>query len=246
MSDQLTPLESSQLEKLEAIITKGKESFVDVGRAIMEIREGRLYRRDYSTFEGYCQGKWGWGVKRAQQLVRASAFWEGQKRLADAGHSVALPKTEGGARKMMQVSANEQRDTSVSLPSATKVSKPETVVDSEGHKVPAGCVEIWNRRQELQDLMTQVSRMKSLVETGRANKDPLFMPIQNFISTQFDALHYSLMLAKPYAVCTACQGHPVEAKCTFCFGTGLIGKKAYEDQTAIELKSVRHNSNRRA
>ena len=38
----------------------GKKTFVEVGLALAEIRDLRLYKREYSGFEEYCQKKWGW------------------------------------------------------------------------------------------------------------------------------------------------------------------------------------------
>lgn len=99
---QLTPLQIGTLETLEKKIDHGKHAFVEVGKCLMRIREERLYLRDYDSFEAYCQGRWGWGVKRAQQLVRASEFWSEQKALADAGQTVTVPQTESEARTLLK------------------------------------------------------------------------------------------------------------------------------------------------
>lgn len=98
----LTPAQISRLEVLEKKIEHGEETFIEVGRAVMEIRESKLYLRDYSTFEGYCQGRWGWGVKRASQLAKAAEFWGSQKLLADTGQFAQVPSTEREAREMMK------------------------------------------------------------------------------------------------------------------------------------------------
>ncbi len=41
---QLSKSESQQLSKLESVITKGMKTFVEVGNALKEIRDSRLYR----------------------------------------------------------------------------------------------------------------------------------------------------------------------------------------------------------
>jgi hypothetical protein len=55
----------------EARIERGLQTFVEVGNALMEIREHKLYR-SFGTFEEYCQKRWGWTRQRAYQLVGAA------------------------------------------------------------------------------------------------------------------------------------------------------------------------------
>ena len=47
--------DDERLAELEKVIAKGRKTFLEVGRALMEIRDTRLYRREYSGFEEYCQ-----------------------------------------------------------------------------------------------------------------------------------------------------------------------------------------------
>src|SRR6476660_8234750 len=54
----LSSTESEILNACEAIIQKGIQTFVEVGNALLEIRESRLYRGQYSTFEEYCRTRW--------------------------------------------------------------------------------------------------------------------------------------------------------------------------------------------
>lgn len=60
------------LADLEAVIKRGLKSFVEVGNALREIRDGRLYKALYSTFEEYCQERWGITRNRAYEQIRAS------------------------------------------------------------------------------------------------------------------------------------------------------------------------------
>ena len=47
---------------------------VTVGTALMEIRENRLYRSEFKTFEEYCQSKWGFNRRNAYQLIEAAGI----------------------------------------------------------------------------------------------------------------------------------------------------------------------------
>ena len=51
----MTSNELSILSKHESVISKGLKTFSDVGNALLAIRDGRLYREQFPTFEEYCQ-----------------------------------------------------------------------------------------------------------------------------------------------------------------------------------------------
>ena len=59
MSDELTALELSELAQCEAVIAQGLRTFVDVGAALLKVRDARLYRAEWTTFEAYCRDRWG-------------------------------------------------------------------------------------------------------------------------------------------------------------------------------------------
>jgi hypothetical protein len=70
--DELTPAESGRLAELEAVVDRGLKTFIEVGRALAEIRDSRLYRQAHSTFEAYCRERWGFGRTRAHRLIEAA------------------------------------------------------------------------------------------------------------------------------------------------------------------------------
>ncbi len=60
------------LAELEGIIERGLTTFVEVGSALMEIRDRKLYLGQYKTFDAYCRGRWGFQRTRAYQLMSAA------------------------------------------------------------------------------------------------------------------------------------------------------------------------------
>lgn len=61
-----------RLAEAEEKIERGLKTFWDVGAALMQIRDERLYRADFATFEDYCQERWQMTRRRANQLVEAA------------------------------------------------------------------------------------------------------------------------------------------------------------------------------
>ena len=74
--DSISLLELKTLHKCEAVIASGIRKFLDVGNALSKIRDAKLYRGDYATFEQYCQEKWEFSSSRARQLIAAVTITE--------------------------------------------------------------------------------------------------------------------------------------------------------------------------
>lgn len=101
-STALSTVEHSRLAELESTIARGLQTFVDVGTALLEIRDGRLYRQEYGTFEGYCQDKWGFSRSRAHRLIDAA---EVANNLLPIGN---IPQNEAQARPLTALPPAEQ------------------------------------------------------------------------------------------------------------------------------------------
>lgn len=68
-SQTLAPNEQFRLEQCEKAIERGLNTFVEVGRALTEIRDAKLYRIGFKTFEAYCKERWEIDRSRAYQLI---------------------------------------------------------------------------------------------------------------------------------------------------------------------------------
>ena len=78
----LTKLEATRLGTCETAIAQGLTVFVEVGRALTEIRDGKLYRATHKTFEAYCKDRWEIGRSRAYDLIDQAKV---TKALIDGG-----------------------------------------------------------------------------------------------------------------------------------------------------------------
>lgn len=87
--------EGSLLQQHEAVIERGLGTFVEVGEALMAIREQRLYRAAHGTFEEYCRARWGMARRTAYQLMDAA---EVVQNVRNCAHS--LPANEAQARPL--------------------------------------------------------------------------------------------------------------------------------------------------
>src|SRR5574343_438884 len=104
--ESLTVPEVDRKAQLEATIERGMQTFVEVGLALMEIRDGRLYRAEFGTFEEYCQERWGWTDRRARMLISAAGVMDNLK----TGTTVpVLPANEAQVRPLATLPPDLQR-----------------------------------------------------------------------------------------------------------------------------------------
>lgn len=66
--------ESMRLIELEKVVKAGKTTFFDVGNALAEIRDKRLYKADFTSFDEYCVEKWGFKRAHARRLIEAAGI----------------------------------------------------------------------------------------------------------------------------------------------------------------------------
>lgn len=101
----LTNVEVNRLESLEEMISRGAKAFFEVGIALTEIRESRLYRAQYDTFEQYCLERWNFTAARGRQLMGAV---EAIASLPDE-----MPKPSNSAQASALAGVPEDRRTDV-------------------------------------------------------------------------------------------------------------------------------------
>lgn len=95
--------ESQRLLELEGIVAQGLDTFVQIGEALLEIRDSRLYRVGYRTFEDYCKTKWRMSKSFAFRKIAAI---EVVKNLSPIGDKV--PENESQVRPLTKLTREKQ------------------------------------------------------------------------------------------------------------------------------------------
>ena len=72
----LNEQEQADLLACEEAIGRGFQSFVEVGLALVRIRDERLYRQDYYDFDQYCRHRWGISRIHAHRNIEAAKVHE--------------------------------------------------------------------------------------------------------------------------------------------------------------------------
>jgi hypothetical protein len=109
--EPLSGREKKLFVELEADIEQNLKGFKKVGYALSVIRDQRLYRIDYDTFEEYCLEVWDLGRPRAYQLIDSYSVVENLSTMVDKTTSTAfeiLPTNERQARPLSPLTPEQQ------------------------------------------------------------------------------------------------------------------------------------------
>jgi hypothetical protein len=105
MSESLSPAEVKTLAHYEEIVEQGREVFIQVGQALLAIRDQRLYRESYSTFEDYLRQRWDLSRSYAHRMIDAAVVVQ---NLLPIGNIV--PVNEAQARPLTTLSPEQQAE----------------------------------------------------------------------------------------------------------------------------------------
>ena len=76
-----------------------------MGNALLTIRDKRLYRDEFGTFETYCRERWGFTRMRASQMIAAAEV------VANVNHGLQLlPTNERQIRPLTSLEPEQQRE----------------------------------------------------------------------------------------------------------------------------------------
>ena len=96
----LNPADRALLVANEAIIERGNNTFVEVGRALLTIRDhenGVLYKERYGTFENYWRDRWGFEHAHVYRLMDAAKIYD---EISPGGELSAAPRVVTSERQM--------------------------------------------------------------------------------------------------------------------------------------------------
>ncbi|MCC5654173.1 hypothetical protein LC609_31220 [Nostoc sp. XA013] len=118
---ELTQEEQSDRLHLER---KVERAFFEAGKALIELRDRRLYRSTHKTFDEYCLDRFGYNRSRSYQLVDAAVVVDNLQKCPQIVD--ILPTAEGQVRSMTKLEPQEQQEVWL------------TAVELAGGKVPTG------------------------------------------------------------------------------------------------------------
>ncbi len=240
----LNTIERRDLRNAETAIKKGQLTFVEVGNALLTVREGKLYRESHKTFEAYCKDRWGFERRHAYRLIGAAAVAD---EMSPIGHKI---KNESQARELGNVpeedrvqvleqatEATDGKPTAKAIrEAAEQIVEPEEeaeeeeeeeaplppkakVLDAKKHTPPADLIPVFEQVGEFKAIsreLTALLKRSEELEKGAAGAWFEYGQLRTHIA---NAKHV-LKFGTPYIVCTYCKG----AGCKTCRQSGYLNQ----------------------
>lgn len=102
--------DASEYNKLNEIIKAGLATFLEAGRALAEVRDRRLYRVEFETWDDYLDKKHALKRQYASRLIKAKeVVSELEAELLPIGNIAVLPSNESQVRPLFRLKSPEER-----------------------------------------------------------------------------------------------------------------------------------------
>jgi hypothetical protein len=249
---KLTPPALDRYTRLKKIIRDGRQTFIQVGLAIAEVKERKLYTQEYETFEEFCEKEYGWTARHCHGLAGAALAVKSlppalgttvpSVNAAKALAKVPPPKRTEVVKGIVASGkpVTERTIKAASPPPKAPKAKPQRPVDASGLYIPENLLPLWERRQVVQSRMSLASELRVILRKDEADGDPIFAQMSfNSALAHLDQLYADLASTKPNYVCPVCGGNEVVAEsCTLCHGVGLLSD-FYWKAVSSDLKNLR-------
>jgi hypothetical protein len=126
MNTEIATLTEKQLCALEDKVKRGSAAFVEVGKALAQIREGKGYKlRGFATFEDYCEKMFGITDRHGRRLIQATETSATVEKITGQ-----MPGSESVARELTSIAGDQK-----------KVEKVAAILEKRGYSVVTATAE---------------------------------------------------------------------------------------------------------
>lgn len=157
--EQVQDLNTADLSACESVIERGLQSFIDVGQALLRIREGRLYKASHRSFDDYCRTRWGLSRAHADRQIEASA-------IAETLTPVGVIPSERVAREIGKIDDSE-RETVWRAALKIEPDGPTVKTIREIHEQHLRDQLTSQAQDSLGDRPANIAQLKKILEAGR-------------------------------------------------------------------------------
>lgn len=142
--DALTKTDQTNLARCEQVIQTGLGTFFQVGQALWDIRDNRLYRGRFETFEAYCADRWDFSRQRAYQLIAAAETAAEMSTIVDTP-----PERETHIRPLLAIPKERRAEVWQAAIAAAELDAAGSPIVTA--RLVQDAVNQWNDRRKMQD-----------------------------------------------------------------------------------------------
>ena len=249
VSTVLNVVERRSLEKLEKVIESGVESFLATGSALKEIRDDRLYREGFKTFDAYVKARWEFQKDYANKLIGSSETKQKMNTMVSVSDadkiqnerqlrelkSVPDESLAEVIAKAAEIAGDGALTAKVLKEAREQVLEPEKLeeptaeepacedVEPEPEPEPVGPLDCvgWFKHQI--GLVNELVRNMDTVVEVPGNE--LLMSRRLSIRREIEHIKGSFRAVMPHSMCPRCQGKC----CAQCGNHGWVNKQRFDE-----------------
>lgn len=222
---------------------------------LKKIRDEKIWKDSYGSFREYIDKEFGkqpsWAYKQMRAMSAVQQLTEGDRVQLDTPHFETVSRSAAEKlailtpeKRIEVVRAITDAGKEVTAKAVTEVTKalpkkPAPVEDIMGTIIPPEALGIWNRRDEIQEMMSQISSMRCYIEAKRKEGDVLYNGINTNCIAKLHLVYAELRSAHPEVVCGSCEGTVPKTGCGSCNSTGFQSQTDYERLTPLGDRNIR-------
>ena len=126
--------ERTTLQQIETTLRQKMGSFLEVGNLLLQIRDEKLYREEYATFEAYLDERWDLGKSHGYRLIRAAKV--ANELPDDAPRPSSIREANGIKTAPADPVVTAKANGHIPHDAVVEVTEPEPSADSEPEPVP--------------------------------------------------------------------------------------------------------------
>ncbi|MDE2103840.1 MAG: hypothetical protein KGL39_41770 [Patescibacteria group bacterium] len=245
MIQKLSSSEQKRYAACKEQISSGLQTCFDTGAALIEIRDSKLFREDFNTFEKFCQQTYKIGRAHAYRLIEAS-----EMKMSPIGDKI---ETESQARALAKVPAESRPEVMKAVVesgevtakaitvAAKKIIDVEVVqLDKTGWPIPEKLISSWDDATNIaREFLNLTSKMKTALTAAQDKKSTAFNEVVfSAAIANCQSLYGDWKRVLPYAVCPTCQGKTFSS-CAMCKKRGFISEFYWNQCVPQEVKTLR-------
>lgn len=231
----MSAIQKKRFKQLDGLV---KKSFAEAAEALREIRDDKLFLDGgFKSFKEYCEHI-ELSYLQGYRMIESGKIAKEFPEVKNTATGLALSKVPPPRRREVVEKALNENGGTLSVPAIQRASSPiparkpaprtepvkmkNAEMDKTGTPIPSESLTLWNRRDEIQHLLTSVSRIKSAIESAGEKDDALFrqMDLQGAVA-KLSYVSTELKSTMPEYVCPECNG-VMPQDCDVCKKRGLI------------------------
>ena len=252
------------LTEMESHIRNNYDNAIRVGLCLRRIKEQKLYKEKYGTFEKFCNEGLGISDRHGRRLVMQDKINEEVKnRTRVSGNENGEAEDQENVSRVGQIAQLSHRETAElakiapekrpevlqkaresgqvtakSIREASEKTEGALPVDKTGYRIPEEVIDLWNREQEPKDLLQKLSVVRGAMKTAMNDEDILYRELNfSLVITDLSTVFSSVKTAVPFAVCPYCSGRNA-GDCKACRGRGIMSEFKWKN-VPKEFKAIR-------